>query len=71
MAANSCREGGAGKGEERSCLTLSGQYLGKTDDVAAESQKKEENLLTTFVQSVSLLGIAFQTSPYRTFNGQR
>ena len=28
LAANSCGEGGAGKGEERSCLTLSGQYLG-------------------------------------------
>ena len=45
----------------------------KTDDVAAKARKskKEEYLLTTFVQSVSLLGIAFHTSPYRTFNGQR
>ena len=45
----------------------------KTDDVAAKARKskKEEFLLTTFVQSVSLLGIAFHTSPYRTFNGQR
>ena len=31
LAANSCGEGGAGKGEERSCLTLSGQYLEKAD----------------------------------------